>query len=200
MNVRPYWSWLATVVVLVLPLLSCDDSNGSSRDDASTKAGAGAPADGRTSQESDAPGSGGVRGSGDGAAAAADTGGNKSPPDASNAVIADAASVEPAVDARGAIDAPATAPDSGAVDIGGGPPPVDAAPANPVCSTADQNGFFASCSACPSAGDCDTISVNGRSRAACGCNSGCPCGSGATREGLSQRKDRNNHEASHRHP
>jgi len=62
--------------------------------------------------------------------------------------------------------------------------PADTAPADtaspdtaPACSPApDQRGFYASCSACPNPGDCDTIDVNGNRRYACGCSSPCPCG------------------------
>lgn len=52
----------------------------------------------------------------------------------------------------------------------------DSTPANPVCSTADSRGFFASCAACPNRSDCDGISTGGGTRYACGCSGGCPCG------------------------
>lgn len=48
---------------------------------------------------------------------------------------------------------------------------------DPSCTAMDSNGFFSSCSPCPT-DNCDTISAGAGSRAACGCSSSadCPCG------------------------
>jgi hypothetical protein len=46
----------------------------------------------------------------------------------------------------------------------------------PECASMDGDGFFSSCGPCPTS-DCDTISVNGSTRYACGCSeAACPCG------------------------
>jgi hypothetical protein len=80
----------------------------------------------------------------------------------------------------------AAAPGDGSADVGvdaspaadagdaaaDGPP---ASSADPVCASADSNGFFSSCAACPDR-NCNTISAQGRTRYACGCGGGCPCG------------------------
>jgi hypothetical protein len=117
--------------------------------------------------------------------------GGGSPPDAGveRPAVADAI--------PGRQDAPDVAPDAPAPPTPDGPP--DAAPdvpsdvaadrepadgagdtrapdASAACTPApDQRGFFASCSACPNPGDCDTIDINGTRRYACGCGGGCPC-------------------------
>jgi hypothetical protein len=73
-------------------------------------------------------------------------------------------------------DVPAEPAPDAAVDAVEGGPDVPAADTAPACSPApDQHGFYGSCSACPSPGDCDTIDVNGSRRYACGCSGGCPC-------------------------
>jgi len=49
---------------------------------------------------------------------------------------------------------------------------------DPACSIADSDGFFSSCSSCRDPGNCDSLTVGGRTRQACGCSndSDCPCG------------------------
>ncbi|MDH5672637.1 MAG: hypothetical protein OEZ06_10840 [Myxococcales bacterium] len=78
----------------------------------------------------------------------------------------------------------ATAPADGPLDAGTtiGSVPADAgatgrAGPDPSCDAVDSDGFFSDCSTCAS-GDCDTISVGSRTRYACGCSGGCPCGLG----------------------
>jgi hypothetical protein len=93
-----------------------------------------------------------------------------SPPtlDASAADAFDAAGADSAAVADTAADRRDAGP------LSDGPPPDTNVP--PACSPApDQHGFFASCSACPDPGECDTIDVNGSRRYACGCSGGCPC-------------------------
>jgi hypothetical protein len=97
--------------------------------------------------------------------------------DAASDVVVDGAA-DLSVAADSAMDAPTDVTDMGA-DLGTDTITSDVAPADtaPACSPApDRNGFFASCSACPNPGDCDTIDVNGSRRYACGCSGGCPCG------------------------
>jgi hypothetical protein len=122
--------------------------------------------------------------------------GGTSPADADADVARDTALVDVAVDAppdlaEAAVRSDATpdradaavladAPDDRAASDAG-PPAADAAApdATPdlACTPApDQHGFYASCAACPSPGDCDTIDISGSRRYACGCSGGCPCG------------------------
>ena len=49
---------------------------------------------------------------------------------------------------------------------------------DPLCSSADSAGFFASCTACLDPSNCDSVTVGSRTRRACGCaaDTDCPCG------------------------
>ena len=49
---------------------------------------------------------------------------------------------------------------------------------DPACLLADTNGFFADCTACFDATNCDGIDTGASQRSACGCTSDgdCPCG------------------------
>jgi hypothetical protein len=106
------------------------------------------------------------------------------PPDLAEAAVrsdatpdlAEAAVLVDAPDDRGGTDArppaDATTLDAAALDTTA----LDATPDLACTPAPDQHGFYASCAACPSPGDCDTIDINGSRRYACGCSGGCPCG------------------------
>jgi hypothetical protein len=169
----------ARLVALAWLLISCGD------DGAATPDAAGVDAPGSAV---DLPGTGGAAPLAD-AAVARDVA--ASPPDVAN--VPDAPADVPAAPTDGPGDARAATGGAGAgtggsgtggagtgggATGGAGTGGTGGAGSDPACVGVDQNGFFPGCTACRDRSNCDTISVNGRARSACGCSGAgdCPCG------------------------
>ena len=91
-----------------------------------------------------------------------------------DATISDGLSTADAVatDTTARADALADSPDVGKLDGA-----IDLL-VDPVCASADSTGFFAACTSCVDPSNCDSVTVSGRTRQACGCeaDTDCPCG------------------------